>query len=341
MSEKDCLAEADGLASAIEKACEDEIKGEGSPAGVWGILSDHVSPLAFPAAAAACAMISGNTVVCIPSAGCPVPMFVFYGILTAAGLPPGVFNIVPGGMREDAEIAGEPALKGIAASVSGKRAEELIFLPADEELMFVNEIKGMNPIAFHKPGDMKATAASIIESAFRSSGQRLYSCSKVITTHGEREKLVSELLSAVKSLKVGDPAEEGTSAGPIFSEEDYKRFVSLADELRSDVIYGGKSASEGGRYVTPMIVSGSDPESPVRYSDTGLPVLAVVSLSDFGEMMEEMEETECGLSASLFSENKSSIGIFGKYAGAETININRGTENLVPASNINRGLFLK
>ncbi len=268
-------------------------------------------------------------------------MFVFYGILTAAGLPPGVFNIVPGGMREDAEIAGEPALKGIAASVSGKRAEELIFLPADEELMFVNEIKGMNPIAFHKPGDMKATAASIIESAFRSSGQRLYSCSKVITTHGEREKLVSELLSAVKSLKVGDPAEEGTSAGPIFSEEDYKRFVSLADELRSDVIYGGKSASEGGRYVTPMIVSGSDPESPVRYSDTGLPVLAVVSLSDFGEMMEEMEETECGLSASLFSENKSSIGIFGKYAGAETININRGTENLVPASNINRGLFLK
>ena len=339
---KDCLAEADGLAVAIEKACEDEISGEGSPAGVWGILSDHVSPLAFPAASAVCAMVSGNTVVCIPSVQCPVPMFVFYGILVAAGIPPGVFNIVVGGPEADVELAGELTVKGIAASVSGKRAEELIFLPVDDELIFVNEIKGMNPIAVYKPKDMKAAAASIIESAFRSSGQRQYSCSKVITTHGEREKLVSELLEAVKSVKIGDPAEDGTTAGPIISKKDYENYLALANELRSEIIYGGESVSaQGGHYVRPMIISGSEPETPTRYSDMGLPILTVVSVADFEGIMEEMEETECGLSASIFTRNESSAEIFERDAEAETINVNHGTENTVPALTVSRELFLK
>ncbi len=342
---KDCLIEADRLAEMIEEACRIEDRAESR--GVWGVLSEHNSSLASPAGFASIAMITGNTVVSLPSMKCPMPMFMFNNILQTAGLPDGVFNIVISNeSKTDREMTDDPNVRGLIASGGGDRMEDLMFLPVDDELKFVNDIKGMNPIVVYKPGNLKTVADSIIESAFRSAGQRLHSCSKVIVTDAEREKLITAIREAAKSINVGDPADCKVNVGPLMSVEDLVRFENYIEESYENVIYGGKRVTqdglENGSYVEPAIVVGMIDDCELGSYDTGLPILTIVSVSNLEAAMEELVNTECGLSASIFSRDDQAIESFKEFAEAPCINVNKGTENMCPGSKDNiMGKFMR
>lgn len=332
---KDCLIEADRLAEMIEEAC---IIGEGAESrGVWGVLSEHNSSLASPAGFASIAMITGNTVVSLPSTRCPMPMFLFDDILQTVGIPDGVFNIVISSeSKTDREMTDDPTVRGLIASGGGDRMEDLMFLPVDDELKFVNEIKGMNPIVVYKPGNLKVVADSIIESAFRSAGQRLHSCSKVIVTDAEKGKLISAINEAAKSIVVGDPSDSKVNSGPLMSEDDLVRFENYIEESYENVIYGGKRIKgpdlENGSYVEPAIVVGMIDDCELGSYDTGLPILTIISVPDLEAAMEELVDTECGLSASIFSKDNDAIELFKEFAEAPSLNINSGTEDMRPGS---------
>ncbi|HKM09048.1 MAG TPA: aldehyde dehydrogenase family protein [Candidatus Methanomethylophilaceae archaeon] len=333
MTVKDCLAEADRLAEMIEDACNTDEKGK--PMGVWGTISEHSSPLASPAGAASYAMVAGNTIVALPSMMCPMPMFAFSNILQAAGLPGGVFNItVSKGHETDRELTDDLSVRGLAVSGGGDRIDELMFLPVDRELRFIGEIKGMNPILVYKPGNMASVADSITESSFRSAGQRLQSCSKVIVTDSDKSKLISALRESAKSIVVGDPAELNVTSGPLMSREDLDNFKNYAEKAKDKIVYGGEMAKgpymEGGFYVVPMIVTGPVKDCELGHFDTGLPILTIISVPNMDDMLEELLNTECGLSASLFSKDDNLIKKFKEYAEAPFLNINEGTENMMP-----------
>lgn len=335
---EDCLNESDRLIEIIEDACENAEQTK--PLGVWGIISEHNSSLASPAGAAVYAMLAGNTVVALPAKNCPMPMFMFSDILETVGLPAGVFNILTSDSHEtDSELTLDPIVKGIAVSGGGDRIDELMFLPVDHELLFVGEIKGMNPILVHKAKNMEDVADSIVRSAFRSAGQRLYSCSKVIVTESEKRNLISALKESVKSLVVDDPAELKADLGPLMSKVDLLRFQKLMEKHSDLIIHGGKRARgeflDGGSYVEPTIAEVTYAECELGSYDTGLPILAVVTVPDAEEMFEELLSTECGLSASLFSDDDKIIKRFREEAEAPILNINEGTENILPAATLN------
>lgn len=341
---RDCLIEADRLAEMIEEACNIEDGAESR--GVWGVLSEHNSSLASPAGFASIAMITGNTVVSLPSMRCPMPMFIFNNILQDAGLPDGVFNIVISSEpKTDRELTDDPTIRGLIASGSGDRMEDLMFLPVDDELKFVNEIKGMNPIVVYKSGNLKVVADSIIESAFRSAGQRLHSCSKVIVTDAEKGKLITAIKEAVKSIIVGDPADSKVNVGPLMSKDDLVRFENYIEESQENVIYGGRIAKnqdmENGSYVEPAIVVGMIDDCELGSYDTGLPILTIISVPNFEEAMEELVNTECGMSASIFSKDNDAIEQFKEFAEAPSVNINNGTENMKPGLKKGMKMFLR
>lgn len=341
---RDCLVEADRLAEMIEEACL--IEGGAESRGVWGVLSEHNSSLASPAGFASIAMITGNTVVSLPSMKCPMPMFLFNNILQATGLPDGVFNIViSSGSKTDREMTDDPTVRGLIASGGGDRMEDLMFLPVDDELKFVNEIKGMNPIVVFKPGNLKVVADSIIKSAFRSAGQRSHSCSKVIVTDVDRENLISAVKEAAKFIVVGDPADPKVNVGPLMSEDDLARFENYIEESYENVIHGGKRVKgvdlENGSYVEPAIIVGMIDDCELGSYDTGLPILTIISVPDFEAAMEELINTDCGLSASIFTRDKDAIESFKEFAEAPCLNINNGTEDMRPGFNDDIRKFMR
>lgn len=329
MTRDDALEEVDRLIEVIAKACDDIEEKKGKAIGVWAVLSSHNSPLAAPMGYACAAMIAGNTVIMIPSVRAPVPVFALYEILEEAGLPGGVLNIIVDRSMKykcTTDLANNPEVSGIVAAGSGQRMEDLMFLQMDDELRFINEIKGMNPILVYKPGNMKEAARTVLDSAFSYMGQRLDSCSKVIVLESEQKAFIDALVAEAKNIKITDPNEPDAFAGPIISERKVEKFLQMADELRGNIIFGGKRVkdmlTENGYYVTPAIVMGLDEEHDLNNMDSALPILSVQVVEDTDQAIDIINCTEYGMCAGVITKDQAFAERFVDEINADEVFIN-------------------
>ena len=334
MVRQDALSEVDALISAIEATLEEAKTYKGKPLGVWAVISAHNSPMASPIAYAVAAMVAGNTVVMNPSKHCPMPVYSFYESIERYGLPGGVLNLVVDRKDESTEeLANDMRVVGIAASGSGDRLEDLMFLQVDDELKFINDIKGMNPAIVYRPADMKAAARDIVESAFSFSGQRLYSCSKVIVTAEDQKRLMENISEIMKDLDVDDPVNDTAFTGPIISKDAAKRFGDLAMENMPFTIAKAPNAIDAPSdlYVSPIVVSGLDDENDLCYMDSGLPILNIKVVENLDRAFEELEDTECGLSAGIFAKDPKVISRFKEQVDVPKMYINESSRSLSAA----------
>ena len=329
MTRDDALEEVDRLIEVIAKACDDIEEKKGKAIGVWAVLSSHNSPLAAPMGYACAAMIAGNTVIMIPSVRAPVPVFALYEILEDAGLPGGVLNIIVDRSMKykcTTDLANNPEVSGIVAAGSGQRMEDLMFLQMDDELRFINEIKGMNPILVYKPVNMKEAARTVLDSAFSYMGQRLDSCSKVIVLESEQKAFIDALVAEAKNIKITDPNEPDAFAGPIISERKVEKFLQMADELRGNIIFGGKRVkdmlTENGYYVTPAIVMGLDEEHDLNNMDSALPILSVQVVEDIDQAIDIINCTEYGMCAGVITKDQAFAERFVDEINADEVFIN-------------------
>ncbi len=340
---EDALAEVDFLIEALTGLIADaETYGRGK-GGVWAVFSQHNSSLASPVAYATAAMIAGNAVVMYPSNTAPLAVFDFCMTMERFNLPGGVLNVVIDRLEDEstAELANDMRLRGIVASGSGRRMEDMQFLMIDDELRFVNNIKGMSPCIVHRPGSMKQAARQIIESAFAFSGQRIHSCSKVIVTVDEQRELMACLAEDIKDLIIADPIYDTTFAGPVISAAEGERFRDIVAANAEFVVAKAPRCVDPGTppYVSPVIMAGMDEENDLVFMDSGLPILCVTVVGTLDEAFEELSNTECGMSAGLFSKDARVIDRFKKEADAPMLYINRSSRGLSPVVDLDLDLF--
>lgn len=346
MLAKDALEEVDTLISVAERETRAVLSGRSKQTGVWAILSEHASPLVGPVGTAVAAMLAGNTVVVLPSARVPLPVYAAYELLVQVGLPAGVFNMImdPKGKMTD-EITNNPEIFGIAAVGAGDRLEDLMFIASDDELLFVNEIKGMNPIFVYNPGDMKKAAETVIESAFSYAGQRLSATSKVVVTQAEKKKLIDALIPLVKNLVVGDPAEPETQCGPIVSAAAAKEFDKQCELLREYIVAGGGimkgGMGEHGHYVRPALLDGLTDCHPAMEMDSAMPLLVIQTVMDFDEAIEAINMSEYGISAGIISKDAKAVERFKECMDAEVVFSNRPSSSVPAGQKAVTDLFVR
>ena len=346
MTRRDSVKEVDRLIEIIKTECSKAKNLNKGKTGAWGIITSYNSPLASPVGHAAAAMIAGNTVVVMPSKYCPVPVYLAYEMMEAAGLPAGVFNVVVDRKNKTQEqLANDPRLEGIVISGSADHMEDMMFLMIDDELKVLNELKGMNPIIVHRPSDINAVAKDILSSAFGYSGQGLFSTSKLIVVAEDSNRLINALLEKVRELKIGDPADPDTFSGPIISESNAKEFVKKMEKARGHILFGAKRVdsefTKNGSYYSPAIIGGLDDDNELMYMDSGLPILSIKIVQSFDAALEELAETECGLSAGIMSKDQKAIDKFVKEAEVEIKFVNESSSSLSPAVFARAEEFLK
>ena len=335
MVREDALQEVDRLIEVVTKAIEDvKALGRKRPVGVWAVLSAHNSPFASPVSYAVMAMLAGNTVVMCPSKYCPTPVYMFYELMEKYGLPDGVLNLVVD--RKDKsteELANDMRVMGIAATGSGERLEDLMFLQVDDELKFINEIKGMNPAIVYRPSDMKAAVRDVLSSAFSYSGQKLFSCSKVIVTADDQQRFMDLLVENMKDLRVSDPVNDTTFTGPVISAAAAKEFTRLENENAPFIVIKAPLCRDmdGANYVSPIVVSGLDDENDLNFMDSGLPILNVKVVRDLEQAFLEIEDTECGLSAGIFTRDQKVVERFKNEVDVPFHYVNCSSRTIPPA----------
>ncbi len=296
------------------------------PYGVFGVIAPFNFPLALAVGMAAAALIAGNTVVVKPSEEAPWTGALLAEALLAGEVPAGVFNLVHGGPATGRALAQAP-VDGIAftgsAEVGREIARELAAGPYARPAL--TEMGGKNPAVVTPSADLAAAAEGLARAAFGLSGQKCSACSRAIVLDSAHDELVERLCAFTATLPVGDPAEREAFLGPVVNAQAHRRFGESVAAARRDgrVAIGGGQPRPEGWFVEPTIVRDLPLGHPLTRRELFLPLLTVTRVATLQEAIAEVNATDYGLTAGIFSSEPHEIERFFDETQAGVLYVNR------------------
>jgi len=296
------------------------------PYGVFAVIAPFNFPVALSMGMAGSALIAGNTVVFKPSEETPAAGAVLGEIVRAAGLPPGVFNLVHGGPDTgralvDADVDGV-AFTGsaeVGREIARKLQQGRYARPA------LTEMGGKNPAIVTDSADLDDAAEGVARSAFGLSGQKCSACSRAIVLDSVHDEFVEKLAARARELQLGDPSDRDAFVGPVINERSVERFERsvAAAERAGRVAAGGGTPDLPGHYVEPTVVADLPKGHELERDELFLPFVTVTRVGSFDEALAEANAPVYGLTAGIFTGAESEKERFLAEIQAGVVYVNR------------------
>jgi alpha-ketoglutaric semialdehyde dehydrogenase len=283
------------------------------PVGVVGLITPWNFPIAIPSWKMFPALLAGNTVVLKPAEDTPALATAFIQLLEEAAMPPGVVNLVTGdGPTTGAALVESPDVSTI--SFTGSTGTGRLIAARCGALMkrVSCELGGKNAIVVLDDANLELALKGVLWSAFGTSGQRCTAASRVIVHKDVMEEFRSLLVDRVKSLKVGDGADEKNEIGPVVNAAQLNRihdYVEIGKAEGASVIVGGKILDYGGLeegyFYTPTVFGNVTPNMRIAQEEIFGPVTALIEAESFDDAITIANGTAYGLSLSIYTRNVS------------------------------------
>jgi betaine-aldehyde dehydrogenase len=280
------------------------------PFGVVGRIVPFNHPFMFIAGKAAAPLAAGNTVVMKPPEQAPLSSLRLAELIDGL-LPPGVFNIVPGGKEAGAALASHPDVAKISLIGSVPTGKAVMRAAADTLKSVLLELGGKNALIAYADADPDAVAAGVIGGMnFTWCGQSCGSTSRAFI----HEKIYDAVLERVKAkighYKPGIPTDPATTMGAIISKTQFDRVMSYIESAKSEgarLVTGGGRPSDPklakGFYIEPTVFADVKPTMRIAREEIFGPVVGVFKWSDEATMFEQVNAVEYGLTASIWTND--------------------------------------
>ncbi len=282
--------------------------------GVIGVIPPWNFPLAIAMGMTVAAIVAGNTVVLKPSSDSPVVASKMYDILTEAGLPAGVLNFVPGSGGDVGEtIVNHPLIRMIAFTGSkevGLRINEQAAKVADGQIWIkrvILEMGGKDGILVDETADIAAAAAGVVAGAFGFQGQKCSACSRLVAHEKVYDDLVGRIVEQSRKITVGDTTTaENYSMSAVINEAAFKSISDYVSVGKGEgrLVLGDTPVPSGGYFIPPTIIADVDRTARIAREEIFGPVLAVIKAKSFDDGLAIINDTEFGLTGSLFSRDR-------------------------------------
>lgn len=286
------------------------------PLGVGAVIPPWNFAGAIMMGMTGAAIVSGNTVVLKPSSDAAIIAAWFVDLLAEAGVPPGVVNFVPGSGSEIGDlIVRHPQVRFISFTGSkevGLRINELAAKPQPGQKWIkrvVAEMGGKDSIIVCADADLDAAVESVAVSAFGFGGQKCSACSRAIVEEPIYDEFVARLERRVAQITVGDPENPENYMGPVVNEAALRSIMRYIEKGQSEgrLLSGGKRIGENGYFLEPTVIADVAPNATIAQEEIFGPVLAVIKAKDFDDAMAIANNTEFGLTGSLYTSDEAKI----------------------------------
>jgi 1-pyrroline-5-carboxylate dehydrogenase len=284
------------------------------PLGVGAVISPWNFPFAIMAGMTAAAIVAGNTVILKPSSDAPTIAARFVEVLEQAGLPDGVVNFCPGsGSSFGNAIVEHPKTRFIAFTGSKAVGLEIHERAAHAQpgqiwiKRTILEMGGKNSILVCADADLDAAIEGVAASAFGFSGQKCSACSRAMIEAPIYDVFVERLRERVAALTFGDPT-ANPDLGPVINRaalDSILRYIEIGKQ-EGKLIAGGSApaTADGGFFLEPTIFADIAPNAVIAQEEIFGPVLALVKVGSFEEGLRVANNTEYGLTGSVYSTNR-------------------------------------
>jgi acyl-CoA reductase-like NAD-dependent aldehyde dehydrogenase len=281
------------------------------PMGVVGAIVPWNFPLLMASWKIGPALASGNSLVLKPSEKSPLTALRVAELALEAGLPEGVFNVVPGfGHTAGAALAAHMDVDCIAFTGSTATGKAVMAAAAQSNLKKVSlECGGKSPnIVLADAPDLDRAATAAAFAIFFNQGEMCSAGSRLLVQDSIKDAMLEKIAAVGREMKPGDPLDPATRLGAIVDEAQMKRVLSYIDVGKSDgarVALGGERVRQesGGFFIEPTVFDGVKPAMRIAREEIFGPVLATLTFKNVEEAIQIANDVDYGLAAAIWTRD--------------------------------------
>ncbi len=280
------------------------------PRGVVGRIIPFNHPFMFCAGKSAAPLAAGNTIVVKPPDQAPLSSLRLAELMGCL-LPPGVFNVVPGGREAGARLASHPDVAMVALIGSVPTGKAVARAAAEMLKPTLLELGGKNALIAYGDAEVDEVAGAVIGGMnFTWCGQSCGSTSRAFVHESIYDAVIDKIRSLITAFKPGIPTDMTTTMGAIVSKAQFDRVMGYIDSAKSEgarLISGGKRPDDPalarGFYIEPTVFADVTPAMRIAREEIFGPVLAIAKWSDEAAMLTEVNAVDYGLTCSIWTND--------------------------------------
>ncbi|WP_114968777.1 aldehyde dehydrogenase [Rhodoferax ferrireducens] len=305
------------------------------PVGVVGVIVPWNYPMIMAAWKIAPALAAGNSVVLKPSEKSPLTALRLAELALAAGIPPGVFNVVPGyGPEAGSPLALHMDVDCIAFTGSTRVGKQVHVMAGQSNLKRAwTELGGKSPnIVFADCPNLDRAVEAAVSSIFFNQGESCNAPSRLFVEASIKDAFLEKALALVPQYQPGNPLNKSTVMGAIVDQtqlDSVLRYIESGKREGAQLIAGGEQAlrETGGCYVQPTIFDGVKADMTIAREEIFGPVLSVLSFTDASEVVRQANQSVYGLQAAVWTRDLNKAHGVARALRAGTVHVNQYDED--------------